>query len=90
MNSCFAIHHKKNQQDLLHLQKMMTNTQKIQEMQTDVVVVMIEMKEDMIVHRADPENGNMTNTVTRDMETEETMEAEEWKKQGLSQIEGKY
>ena len=89
MNSCFAIHHKKNQQDLLHLLKMMTSSQKIQGMQTDVVG-MIEMKEDMIVHRADPENGNMTNTVTKDMETEETMEAEEWKKQGLSQIEGKY
>ena len=64
MNKCFEIHHRKNQLDLLHLLRQMTNFLKIQEIMAGEVE-MIEMKEDMIAHKVDLENGNMTNMVIR-------------------------
>ena len=89
MNNCFVIHHKKNQLDLPHLLRQMTNFLKILEMQADVVE-MIEMKEDMIAHKVDLENGNMTNIVSKGTVMEEIMGKEGCKRQGQSLIEGKF
>jgi hypothetical protein len=69
---CFEIHLLRNRLDhRLHLRLMINNFQMIQELINGVVLIvveeMIEMREDLIVLRADLANGNMTNKMIHAM-----------------------